>query len=181
MQLITQVQTCHHTDEEEDAKMTSHPHNKDLKTEQISQLTTQPPEEHWPTETHEVPETEKNRSLETKNETNQNTSDDNDEKEFVPNENKLPEDDDISRDDDKAAGEAINDPYTEPGDELPMQYFKRKYMTPIDVTASEDHDMMRIDYEPREELNEGADDAKTHDGERTPEPISTSTPKSQDS
>jgi hypothetical protein len=57
-----------------------------------------------------------------------NTSDDNDEKEFVPNENKLPEDDDISKDDDKAAGEAINEPYTEPGDELPMQYVKRIYI-----------------------------------------------------
>ena len=53
-------------------------------------------------------------------------------------------------------------------------------MTPIDVAATEDHDTMRTDQEPREELNEGTDDAKTHDGERTPEPISTSTPKSQD-
>ena len=53
-------------------------------------------------------------------------------------------------------------------------------MTPIDVAATEDHDTMRIDYEPREELNERANDAKTHDGERTPEPISTSTPKSKD-
>jgi hypothetical protein len=75
-QLITQAQACHHTDEEEDARMTSRPHNKDLETEQISQLTTQPPEEHWPTGTPEAPKTEKNRSLEGKDETNQNTSDD---------------------------------------------------------------------------------------------------------
>jgi hypothetical protein len=50
-----------------------------------------------------------------------------------------------------------------------MQHAKRMYMTPIDVAATEDHDTMRIDQEPREEHNEG-----------TTQPISTSTPKSQD-
>jgi hypothetical protein len=63
------------------------------------------------------------------------------------------------------------------------------YESPIDATASEDHDVMRSDYEPdkstesgelREEPIEGVDDVKTHDGELTPEPISSSTPMSQD-
>ena len=61
--------------------------------------------------------------------------------------------------------------------------------SPIDATASEDHDVMRIDYVPdkstesgelHEEPIEGIDDVKTHDGELTPEPISSSTPMSQD-
>jgi hypothetical protein len=55
------------------------------------------------------------------------------------------------------------------------------YVSPIGVAASEDHDVMRIDYkpdnstksgEPHEEPIEGVDDAKTHDGERTPEHVS---------
>jgi hypothetical protein len=61
-----------------------------------------------------------------------------------------------------------------------MQHDKRVYVSPIGIAASEDHDVMRIDYEPCEEPIEGVDDAKTHDGEHTPEPISSSTPMSQD-
>jgi hypothetical protein len=75
-QLTTQVQTSHHTVEEEDAKMTSRPHNMDLETEQITQPTTQPPVEQWPTEAPEISKTKVNRSLEGQDETNQNTPDD---------------------------------------------------------------------------------------------------------
>jgi hypothetical protein len=97
--------------------------------------------------------------------------------------------DDVPEDDDKAVEEAVDEPYTEPGDELTMQHDNRVYVSPIGVAASEDHDVMRIDYEPdkstesgelREEPIEGVDDAKTHDGELTPEPTSSSTPMSQD-
>ena len=124
------------------------------KDEQILQPAT--PVEQWPTEAPEVSNTKENRSLEGQEETNQATSDDkdkginlpkekmevgrNDEEEFVPNENKPPGDDDISEDDDKAAEEAVNEPYTEPGNEHTMQHVKRMYMTPIDVAATEDHD-----------------------------------------
>jgi hypothetical protein len=144
-----------------------------------------------------------------RNETDQTTSDDkdeginllkekmdvgrNDEEKFGPNENitgerdigeddKPPRTDDISEDDDKAAEEAANEPYTEPRNKLTMQHKKRVSVSPIGVAASEDHDVTRIDQQSTEsgELcekpNEGVADAKTHDRERTPEPISSSTP-----
>jgi hypothetical protein len=175
-QLTTQAQTCHHTVDEEDANMTSCPHKMSLEAEHSPQITTQPPE------APEVSNTEENRSLEEKNETTQNTSDDkekmnvgrNDEEEFAPNDNKPP------GDDDKAAERAVDKPYTKPGDEPTMQHGKRMHVTPIDVAASKDHDTRKVDYEPREELNEGIDNAKKHDEERTPEPMSPSTPMSQD-
>ena len=42
-QLTTQVQTCHHTVDEEDAKMTSCPHKMSLEAEHSPQIITQPP------------------------------------------------------------------------------------------------------------------------------------------
>jgi hypothetical protein len=77
-QPITQVQTCHHNDEEKDAKLTNRLYNKGMETGQITQPSTQPPEERT-----ESPKTEKNRSLEKNNEINQTSSDDKDEKELA--------------------------------------------------------------------------------------------------
>jgi hypothetical protein len=48
-----------------------------------------------------------------------------------------------------------------------------------DKAAPKDHDMRRSDYKPRKELNEGVDNAKKHDEERT-QSTSPSTPISQD-
>jgi hypothetical protein len=94
--------------------------------------------------------------------------------EFAPNESKLP------GDDDKTEERAVNKPYTKPGDEPTTQHGKRLHVTPIAVTAPKDHDTRNVDHEPREELHEGIDNAKIHDGEQPPEPISPSTPMSQD-
>ena len=150
--LTTQVQTCHHIIDMEDAKMTSCPHKMNLEAEHSAQIITQTPEA---PEAHNKKE---NRSLGGQTETNQNTSDDrnkrlnlpkgrNDKEDSVPNENRPSADDDKSEDNDKA--------------------------------APKDHDMRRCDYRHRKELNEGVDDAKKHDEERT-QPISPSTPMSQD-
>ena len=174
-QLTTQAQTCRHTDEKEDDKRTNCPRNNDMITGRISQPTTQPPEEYWPTETPGAPKTERNRSLEGNKKTNQNSADDNDKEEIIQN-----EDDDISKDNDKAAEVAVQDPYNMPDNEHITQQVKRMYTTPIDIAVTEDQNTMGTDQEPREELNDGTDDDMTHDEERTPEPISTSTPKSQD-
>jgi hypothetical protein len=160
--------------------MTSRPHNLDLDTEQITQPTTQPPVEQWSTEAHEAPKTKENRSLEGQDETNQATSDDkkkgtylpkekldvgrNEEEELDPNEGiageneKPPGTNDVSEDDDKAAEEDVDEPHTEPGDEYIIQHDKRMYVSPSGVAASEDHDVMRIDYEPCKEPIEGVDD-----------------------
>ena len=100
----------------------------------------------------------------------------NDEEESVPNENRPSTDDDKSEDNDKAAEGAANKHHTEPNDEHTMQHNMRMYVTPIDVAASKDHDMRRSNYKPR---NEGVDNAKKDDEERT-QPISPSTPISQD-
>jgi hypothetical protein len=61
-----------------------------------------------------------------------------------------------------------------------MRHDKKMHVTPIDVAASKDHDTREVDYEPREELNEGINNAEKHDGEQTPEPMSPSTTMSQD-
>ena len=183
-QLTTQVQTCHHTVDEEDAKMTGCPHKMSLEAEHSPQIITQPPE------APEVSNTEENRSLEETNETTQNTSDGkdkgmnipkekmdggrNEKEEFAPNENRP------SEDDDKTTERAVNKPYTEPGDEQTTQHDQRWHVTPLAVTAPKNHDTRNVDHEPREEPNEGTDNAKIHDGEQTPEPISPSTPISQD-
>jgi hypothetical protein len=170
-QLTTQVRASPNNDEEEDAKMTCCQDHMSLEAEHFLQPTTQPPMEQWPTEAPEVSNTKENRSLEGQYETNQAASDDkdmginltreqmevgrNDEEEFVPNadinkemdireEDKPLETDDASGDDDNE--EAVNEPYTEPGDELTMQHDKRVYVSPIGVTASEGHDEVRIDY-----------------------------------
>jgi hypothetical protein len=148
-QLISQVQTCHQTGEEEEAKPASCPHKMCLEAGHFSQITTQPPE------APEAPNKKENRSLKGQNETNRNTSDDKNKgvnlpkekmnvgrnygEKSVPNENRLSEEDDKSK----------------------------------------DHDMRRSDYKPSEELNDGVDDAKKHDEERT-QPISPSTPTSHD-
>jgi hypothetical protein len=57
-QLTTQVQTCHQTVDEEDAKMTSCPHKMCLEAEHSPQIITQPPG------APEVSNKDKNRSLE---------------------------------------------------------------------------------------------------------------------
>jgi hypothetical protein len=97
----------------------------------------------------------------------------------IREDDKPPETDDASEDDDKE--EVVDEPYTEPGDELTTQHYKKVYVSPIGVTASEGHDEVRIDYKPdnstksggpHKEPIEGVDNANTHDGERAPEYVS---------
>jgi hypothetical protein len=123
-QATTQTQASPHKDEEKDAKMTSHLTNISLEAEQFSQLTTQTPEEKWPTEAPEVFNTKKNRSLEGQHEKNYTTSGDrdkgvnlpkekmdvgrNDEEDHVPNENITGDDDNAKTYDEERTPEPIS-------------------------------------------------------------------------
>ena len=76
-QLINRAQPNPHTDDEEDARVTSQPTHTSLEAERVVPPTTKSPVEQWPTEASEVTKTKENRSLEGHKKTKQDTPDDN--------------------------------------------------------------------------------------------------------